>query len=129
MEQLTFTRNDGFEQDESLAQSPQQQQFFDPCRALLYWLQNLGALIAAYASYYSHITIPIVAVCVIVAVILGLDLIVSATTNKKHVAMVKHDYTDSRSFYELKMQFVDHWCLSVSVNVVVYVFVVGAVAG
>ena len=116
MEQLSFTRNDGFEQDVSSTQSPQQQ-FFHPCQALLYWFQNLGALIAAYASYYSHITIPVVAVCVIVAVILGLDFIVSASTHKKHVAMVKHDYTDSHSVYELKMQLVDHWCLSVSVIV------------
>jgi hypothetical protein len=69
-------------------------------------------LIAAYASYYSHITVPIAAICLVIVVILTLDFVAAASTSK-HVAMVKHDYTAVLP-YELKMQQIDHWCLSVS---------------
>ena len=106
LESLSFTRGD----NESASQQ-QQQQSFEP----FLLLQNVFALIAAYASYYSHITIPIAAICLVVAVIVTLDFIASASTHK-HVAMVKHDYTNSRSEYELKMQLIDHWCLSVSTS-------------
>lgn len=105
LETLSFTRGG----NESDSQQQQQEPSFQP----LLLLQNLCALIAAYASYYSHITIPIAAICIVVVVILALDFIASAST-QKHVANVKHDYTDVHSEYELKLQQIDHWCLSVS---------------
>lgn len=106
VETLSFTR-DG---NESPPQQQQQEQSFQPCLSF----QNLFALTVAYASYYSHVTVPIAAICLVVVVILTLDFVASASTSK-HVAMVKHEYSNTvHSTYELKMQQIDHWCLSVS---------------
>ena len=111
LESLSFTRGDN---ESASQQQQQQQQSFEP----LLLLQNVFALIAAYASYYSNITIPIAAICLVVVVIVALDFIASASTHR-HVAMVKHDYTEAHSEFELKMQLIDHWCLSVSTSTIV----------
>jgi TPR repeat protein len=77
------------------------------------FIQNLFALIAAYASYYRNITIPVSVIAIILVVILTLDFVAAASTTA-HVAGVERDYTDAHSVYELKMQQIDHWCLAVS---------------
>eukprot|EP00545_Synedropsis_sp_CCMP1620_P007328 CAMPEP_0119003062 /NCGR_PEP_ID=MMETSP1176-20130426/331_1 /TAXON_ID=265551 /ORGANISM="Synedropsis recta cf, Strain CCMP1620" /LENGTH=418 /DNA_ID=CAMNT_0006954621 /DNA_START=28 /DNA_END=1284 /DNA_ORIENTATION=- len=74
-------------------------------------LLNLWTLFIAHASYYRRVTFPLAAVLIILGVIGLLDAIAYSTT-QRHVASVSHDYTNAHSIYELKMQQIDHWCLS-----------------
>ena len=115
LETLSFTRNDI--ESSSQQQQQQQQKPFDP----FICLQNLAALVLAYGAYYSQIVVPIAAICLVVAVVLTLDFVVSASA-KSHIASVKIDYSSAHSEYELMMKSIDHWCLSVSVEVLCPMF-------
>jgi hypothetical protein len=77
------------------------------------FLQTLMALIVAYMSYYRRITVPLAVVGIILAVVVSLEYVVASFTKKKHIAIVQKDYIQTRSWVELKMLNIDHWCLSV----------------
>ena len=99
--------------DQQQEQQSQQPSLVNP----IVFCQNLYLLVMAYASYYRGTTTVIASVVIIIGIILLLDFVVAAST-KRHVATIAHDFTDARSPYELKMQKLDHWCLSVSIVMV-----------
>lgn len=88
--------------------SPQPQ----PVHPMIFMV-NGWRLLCAYVDHYRVVTLPVGAFLLILAVIFGLEAIAHHST-KSHVAVIEHDYTDAHSVFELKMNQIDHWCLSVS---------------
>jgi hypothetical protein len=68
----------------------------------------------AYISYYRGITVPLAVIGIILVVVVSLEYVVASLTQKKHIATLQKDYIQTRSWVELKMLNIDHWCLSVS---------------
>lgn len=84
-----------------------------PFNPLLFFV-NLCNLIVAYAEYYRNITAGILACLTVLTVIVSLEFIAKASTKSHNaISSMKHDFTNSHSFFDLVMKDVDHWCLAV----------------
>mmetsp|Transcript_4145 Transcript_4145/g.6481 ORF Transcript_4145/g.6481 Transcript_4145/m.6481 type:complete len:431 (+) Transcript_4145:160-1452(+) len=74
---------------------------------------NLCNLIVAYAEYYRNVTAAVLACLTVLTVIVSLEFIAKASTKSHNaISSMKHDFTNSHSFFDLVMKDVDHWCLA-----------------